>query len=114
MVLTQKRFFFCLFSIFFWFEMEQPKKTHCLFFVFGCEHIFIAEKTFVTLHSFVQFELHEPTLVPFFQFIFLSTPRINGLNGEAFGTLTGPMRHAMDLGYLKEVGLKVGKIIGIR
>jgi hypothetical protein len=23
-----------LFSIFFWFEMEQPKKTHCLFFVF--------------------------------------------------------------------------------
>lgn len=25
--------------------------------------------------------------------------------------LRGPMRHAMDLGYLKEVGLKVGKII---
>jgi hypothetical protein len=94
--------------------LSKRISAHCLFFVFGCEHIFIAEKTFVTLHSFVQFELHEPTLVPFFQFIFLSTPRINGLNGEAFGTLTGPMRHAMDLGYLKEVGLKVGKIIGIR
>ena len=50
----------------------------------------------------------------------MSTSRIIGLSVDAFdktlvcngnfGHSGGTMRYAMDLGYLKEVGLKVGKI----